>query len=107
MAGLDDRDRGFNRQAEVLFSKGKYQAVLRYETLRLEGNPCDVEQVALKELVQGLHANGYSQLRTQLIFRGGQYLGSQETWVEYPDPPSTPTDRLGLAGWIKRLFRKS
>jgi len=37
-------------------------------------------------LIHTLQSEGYRQLRSQMSFRNGVYLGSQEMWVEYPDP---------------------
>jgi hypothetical protein len=86
IAGLDDRERGFNRQAQVIAQGAAYQARLRYEALQIEVESVDTEERALQRLIHVLQERGYSQLRTQRIFHGEQYLGNQELWVEYPDP---------------------
>lgn len=86
IAGLDDRERGFNRQAQVIAQGAAYQARLRYEALQIEVESEDTEEKALQHLIHVLQERGYSQLRTQRIFQGQQYLGNQELWVEYPDP---------------------
>ena len=85
VSGVDDHERGFTRQVEISSNQGLFHAVLRYEKLKLSGEPCVEEDEALRDLIQRLQGQGYTQLRTQLIFRGPQYLGSQELWVDYPD----------------------
>ena len=85
IAGLDDRERGFNRQAQVIAQGAAYQARLRYEALQIEVEAVDTEEKALQRLIHVLQERGYSQLRTQQIFQGERYLGNQELWVEYPD----------------------
>lgn len=104
VSGLDDRERGFTRQVEVSSDEGFYYAVLKYEKLKVAGKPGPDEERALRELIQRLQNQGYTQLRTQLIFRGTEYLGSQEMWVEYPDPETTTRSEVGLPGWIERWF---
>jgi hypothetical protein len=85
IAGLDDRERGFNRQAQVIAKGSAYQARLRYEALQIEVETAETEEEALQRLIHLLQERGYSQLRTQRIFQGQQYLGNEELWVEYPD----------------------
>ena len=103
MSGLDTRERGFSRPVVCEQAAGGYQAMLRYETTRVMTTPQATTVAALEELVRTLHEEGYSQLRSQLSVRGGTYLGSQEPWIEYPDPVRA-TEEEG--GWIKRLFRR-
>ena len=91
IAGLDDRERGFNRQASVEVSPEGVQLNLRYETFHVEIGPVSTEDQALGDLVQELQQRGYSQLRHQRLFAGECYLGSQEAWVDYPDPPPPAT----------------
>lgn len=79
-----------------------YQAMLRYETMRVVTTAQDTPGVALEELIRTLQGQGYSQLRSQLSVREGIYLGSQEPWIEYPDP-ARGTEQQD--GWLKRLFR--
>ena len=106
LAGLDDRERGFNRQVKVSERHGSYQAMLRYETLRLEGAPCETDESALRDVIRTLHDRGYTQLRSQLIFRGNQYLGSQELWVDYPDPEPQSESGRGLMRWLRCFFTR-
>lgn len=96
VAGFDDRERGFSRPVDFETSDAGIRAVLRYETIHVTTNHCPTCSEALEKLVETLHARGYRQLRSQLNFRGDAYLGSQEPWVEYPDPDPAPerTDRL-------------
>jgi hypothetical protein len=66
-------------------------------------DPCPTQDHALLALIQLLHGQGYRQLRTQKSFRNGVYLGSQELWVEYPDPQPEPAPRgivSLIAGWF-------
>ena len=104
IAGLDDRERGFNRQAQVIIQEESCQARLRYETLQIEVEPVDTEEEALKRLIHALQTRGYTQLRTQRIFQGDQYLGNQELWVEYPDPDLPDVQPISWWGWLRKLF---
>jgi len=86
IAGVDELDRGFNRQAEIRNHDGQYQAIFRYEKFLLQAEPQKTEHDALAILISQLHERGYTQLRSRLHFRGEHYLGSQEIWEEHPDP---------------------
>ncbi len=101
LAGLDSKERGFNRPVELERVGKGYRAILRYESLRVETDPCSSQDEALGLLVQILQTEGYRQLRTQRSFRNGVYLGSQELWIEYPDPRPEPQS----AGLLTRLSR--
>lgn len=107
ISGIDDLERGFTRQVEVSSNQGLFHAVLRYEKLKVAGDPCIDEDAALRELIQRLQGQGYTQLRTQLIFRGTYYLGSQEMWVDYPDQESSTASKGKLLHWIRRWFSSS
>jgi hypothetical protein len=102
LAGLDLRERGFSRSVVFELADGRYQAILRYETTRVVTTAQDTTGAALEELIRTLQGEGYSQLRSQLSVREGMYLGSQEPWIEYPDPERR-TDQQG--GWMVRLVR--
>jgi hypothetical protein len=102
LAGLDTLERGFSRPVVFEQAYGRYQAILRYETTRGVTTAQDTTGAALEELVRTLQGQGYSQLRSQLSVREGTYLGSQEPWIEYPDPVRGTEEK---GGWIKRLFR--
>ena len=102
LAGLDTLERGFSRPVVFEQADGGYQAILRYETTRVVTTAQATPGAALEELIRTLQGQGYSQLRSQLSVRQGAYLGSQEPWIEYPDPASD-TEQEG--GWLKRLFR--
>jgi hypothetical protein len=98
LAGLDDRERGFSRPVEFERAGEGYRAVLRYETTRVITEPEPSQDRALLILIETLQRQGYRQLRTQVSFRNGVYLGAQELWVEYPDPaPPLPTPPSFLA----------
>jgi hypothetical protein len=102
LAGFDTRERGFSRPVVFERADGGYQAMLRYETMRVVTTAQDTPGAALEELIHALQGQGYSQLRSQLSVREGTYLGSQEPWIEYPDP-ARGTEQQD--GWLKRLFR--
>jgi len=104
IAGVDDRERGFNRQAQVVAKGAVYQARLRYEALQIEVESVDREEEALQRLIQVLQERGYTQLRTQRIFQGEQYLGNQELWVEYPDPEIPDTQSVSWFIRIRQFF---
>lgn len=104
LAGLDARERGFSRPVVFIQVGEGYRAILRYETILRETDPHSSQDDALRRLIHLLHYDGYRQLRTQMSFRNGVYLGSQELWVEYPDPASEP-ERAGLLARIIGWFR--
>jgi hypothetical protein len=107
LAGFDERERGFNRPVECEAAGAGFRAVLRYETTLVAAEHPASPAEALKELVQVLHRQGYRQLRSQLSFQNGVYLGSQDPWIEYPDPPTEPLPAQGLwqnlVHWIHRI----
>lgn len=102
LAGFDARERGFSRSVEFEETEGGVRAILRYETTRVVTAARETPATALAELIRTLQGQGYSQLRSQLSVRNGVYLGSQEPWIEYPDPErkSEPSSR-----WLERLVR--
>ncbi|CUQ67215.1 hypothetical protein [Candidatus Nitrospira inopinata] len=97
LAGFDPRERGFSRAVEFESVTEGYQAILRYETVRVTTEPRRTQDDALLALIALLHEQGYRQLKTQKSFHKGAYLGSREPWVEYPDPPHEPERRGVLA----------
>ncbi|MGH7256696.1 MAG: hypothetical protein ACREI3_13075 [Nitrospirales bacterium] len=105
LSGLDDRERGFSRLVEIRQAGSGFRACLRYETLRVVSTEQASQQAGLEDLISLLQGRGYTQLRSRLNFRGEAYLGSQEPWVEYPDPESTADGSGGLWGWIRRLWK--
>ncbi|MCG3778582.1 MAG: hypothetical protein JW388_1303 [Nitrospira sp.] len=90
LAGLDVSDRGFSRPVSFVQVEQHYRAVLRYEMILIETELHATQDEALRRLIHTLQAKGYRQLRTQVSFRSGIYLGSQELWIEYPDPVAEP-----------------
>lgn len=106
LAGLDDRERGFSRPVEFERAGEHYRAILRYESVRVVTEPYSNQDAALLVLIQTLQAQGYRQLRTQMSFRHGAYLGSQELWVEYPDLSQPDQHSSGLLGRILSWFRR-
>lgn len=106
LAGLDERARGFNRLVELERRDSSYRASLPYETALVVSEDVETKAVALHELIGQLQAKGYTQLRSRLSFNGAHYLGSQEPWIEYPDPERKPRPSSGLFGWVRRwLYR--
>ena len=105
VAGLDVRERGFNRPVSVHYDGRVYRAALQYERTRLAGESSETKDAALEELIHLLHGHGYRQLRSQLSFRGNQYLGNQEPWVEYQDPVSPGGGQAGLGNLVGRIMR--
>ena len=104
LAGLDARERGFSRPVVFERVAEGYRAILRYETILCEAGPQQTQDDALRILIQTLQSDGYRQLRTQMSFRSGLYLGSQELWVEYPDPVPEPQP-LGFVARLMNRFR--
>ncbi len=103
LAGLDARERGFNRPVSFVQAGEGYRAILRYETITIETEPHATQDEALRRLVDTLQAEGYRQLRSQISFRSGVYLGSQELWIEYPDQavePEPPGLMTQLLSWF-------
>jgi hypothetical protein len=103
VAGLDERERGFNRLVEIGLSEGGYQASLRYETTLVTTDQCETGTAALSELIRLLQERGYRQLRSQLSFLDDRYLGSQEQWIEYQDPELSVGLHQATSGWLGRL----
>lgn len=106
LAGLDARERGFSRPVSFVQIGEGYRAILRYETILIETEPQATQDEALRRLVDTLQVDGYRQLRTQVSFRSGVYLGSQELWIEYPDPAPAP-EPPGLIAKLLSWFRPS
>lgn len=103
VAGLDPRERGFSRPVEVVAEGALYRAVLRYEATRVDGEPAASQDNALEGLIAILQARGYRQLKSQVSFRNGDYLGSRDPWIEYADPPPPqPTLIAALRSWFQR-----
>ena len=107
LAGFDGRERGFSRPVVFEQVGGGYQAILRYEMTHVVTTAQDTPGAALEELIRMLQEQGYSQLRSQLNFQNGTYLGSRELWIEYPDPERKPETPDGLIGKLFSLFRRS
>lgn len=103
LAGVDERDRGFNRLVELERVEAGCRAVLRYEVTRVETLPCETQAEALGQLIVMLQSQGYTQLRSRLSFQGATYLGSQRDWIEYPDRERPSEHRGSLSGWLHRL----
>ncbi|MFO0773807.1 MAG: hypothetical protein U0172_03970 [Nitrospiraceae bacterium] len=104
LAGVDARERGFSRPVQIREQPEGLCALLQYESTRACSAPAATADEALLRLVADLHAQGYRQLKTQLTFRDGEYLGSRELWVEYPDPVEAPAE-IGLWAWLLRRLQ--
>lgn len=107
LAGLDARQRGFSRPVEVTPEDDRYRAALRYEATRIVTEPAENHEAALQLLIATLHGQGYRQLKTQVSFRSGTYVGSRESWIEYPDPPAASQRRTGLVAAIRHWFHRN
>ncbi|MBI3610953.1 MAG: hypothetical protein HY204_09675 [Nitrospirae bacterium] len=83
--GQDERQRVFNRLADVLRVEKGYLAVFHYEGLTFETAPSRTIEETLRNLVVALHNAGFSKLRSRLNFRGRRYMAEREPWVNYPD----------------------
>jgi hypothetical protein len=105
MAGIDDRERGFNRAVTVSALDHGYRATLHYEQTIVVGESGDTIDAAMSDLVRTLHQRGYRQLKSQLSFRGAGYLGSLEPWMEYPDPETMERSGPGISGLVTRVMR--
>lgn len=106
LAGLDPRERGFSRPVELVQETRRYRAALRYEAARVVTAPTESEESALQLLIATLHGQGYRQLKTQISFRNGIYLGTRESWIEYPDPPHPSERQGGLFTAIRNWFHR-
>jgi hypothetical protein len=106
LTGVDPRERGFSRPVEVREQDQRYRASLRYEATHVVTESVDTQEAALQLLIATLHGQGYRQLKTQLSFRSGTYLGSRESWVEYPDPPLAGRRGAGLVAAIRNWFHR-
>jgi len=106
LAGMDERERGFNRLVEIAPIERHCRASLRYETTVVVTGPCDTPAAALDHLIGLLHDRGYTQLRSRLSFQGNVYLGSRQEWIDYPDPARTVEPIAGLGGLLRR-FRQA
>ena len=104
LAGFDHRERGFSRLVEFERAGEGYRAILRYESTCVCTEPHPTQDGALLTLIQTLHAMGYRQLRTQVSFRNGLYLGSQEMWVEHPDPLQPEPEPRGFMARLMSWF---
>ncbi|MBM4123654.1 MAG: hypothetical protein FJ246_01650 [Nitrospira sp.] len=96
LAGLDERERGFNRLVDIGKLENGYRASLRYETTTVVTEASPTQAAALSRLVRTLQDKGYRQLRSQLCFNGGTYLGSQEPWADHQDPNQFLAQLRGL-----------
>jgi len=105
LSGLDERERGFTRQIECTYDQEEYHAILRYERIKVQAHSATNESSVIQNMIKTLQDQGYTQLRSQLIFRGESYLGSQELWVDYPDrecvEEQKPSKLERLRQWLK------
>ncbi len=105
LAGIDDRQRGFNRPVAVEHRDHIYRATLQYERTVLSGESPESKEAAVHSLVLTLHERGYRQLKSQVSFRGLDYLGNQEPWIEYPDPEIVEDRSTIMRTVIGRMIR--
>lgn len=83
--GTDPSDRYFNRSVLVSRVAQGYAGKVMYEALTVEGETQPTIGAAVKNLVEKLHALGFSRIRTRPNFKGRRYLAEKETWTDYPD----------------------
>jgi hypothetical protein len=106
LAGLDEQQRGFSRQVDIEAGDGQCRASLRYEKFFLATEPRATSDAALLDLIQALQERGYRQLRSRLSFRGKEYFGSLEPWIEYPDIAEPERPRRGLARTLGQFWSR-
>jgi len=106
LAGLDEQQRGFSRQVDIEGADGQCRASLRYEKFFLATEPRATSEAALLDLIQALQERGYRQLRSRLSFRGREYFGSLEPWIEYPDIAEPERPRRGLAWTLGQFWSR-
>jgi hypothetical protein len=106
LAGIDERERGFNRMIDIASSPEGCRAGLRYEAVVVVTDPCAGAAEALERLIGELHRRGYRQLKSRLSFQGETYLGSRLEWIEYPDPERPAEPSGGLADLWRRLRQR-
>lgn len=102
IAGVDACERGFTRMAEIRYRADAYQAIFQYEQSLITGEPAPETTRTLNSLVHALQAKGYTQIKSRISFRGDEYLGTRELWVEYADPVPEPS---GLGPYLRGVFR--
>ena len=105
LAGLDEKERGFSRPVDLEREGECYRAILRYESIRVSTEPYPTQDAALLTLIQTLQSQGYRQLKTQMSFRNGEYLGARELWIEYPDAPQADPEPSGFMTRLWNWFR--
>lgn len=108
LAGVDDRERGFSRLVDAEQTDGMFQASLQYEETRVISGRCETTTAAVVELARLLQDRGYSQLRTQLNFRGARISGHRncgwniQTRSGSRQGASLPPDSWGLCAGSSR-----
>lgn len=106
LAGLDERERGFNRMIDIASGAEGCRASFRYETVAVVTDPCVGAAEALQQMIGELHRRGYRQLKSRLSFQGETYLGSRLDWIEYPDPERPAEPSGGLLDLWRGLRRR-
>jgi hypothetical protein len=104
LAGVDEQQRGFSRQVDIEGGDGQCRASLRYEKFFLATEPRATSEAAFLDLIKALQERGYRQLRSRLSFRGKEYFGSLEPWIEYPDIAEPERPRRGLARTLGQFW---
>ena len=85
LEGVDPSDRYFNRAILVNRSASGYTSKVMYEALAVESGAHSTIAGAVKELVDKLHAVGFTRMRTRVNFKGSRYLAEKESWIDYAD----------------------
>ena len=86
----DERNRVFNRLADVFRIEKGYIAIFHYEGLNFETGSFRTIEETIRDLVSQLQKSDFSNIRTRLNFRGKRYLAEREPWATYPDRPVQP-----------------
>jgi hypothetical protein len=92
--GQDERQRVFNRLADILRVEKGYAAIFHYEGLNFETEPSRTIEETIQNLISKLQKADCSNLRSRLNFRGPRYLAEREPWLNYPDPARQEAARL-------------
>lgn len=87
--GMDPSDRSFNRTVLVNRTSEGYAGKVVYEAFAVEGAAQATTRAAVRSVAERLLGYGFTRLRSRLNFKGSRYLAEKETWVDYPDLPTS------------------
>jgi hypothetical protein len=89
MEGMDPSDRSFNRTVFVSRTFEGYAGKVVYEAFAVEGGAQPTTEAAVGSVAERLLGFGFTRLRSRLNFKGARYLAEKETWIDYPDLPTS------------------